>query len=77
MTSETTNGAGPTRVISCATAEVISDPADWMLGCMRGASDSMLNGVFDERRDEGISSEDLLNLVDRGLYNASKGPHLG
>jgi hypothetical protein len=29
--------------MSCAAADVMRDPADWMVGCMRGASDSMLN----------------------------------
>ena len=30
--------------MSCAAAEVISDPADRMAGCMRGASDSGSKG---------------------------------
>jgi hypothetical protein len=34
--------------MSCAAAEVIDDPADWMAGCMRGASDSKLNGESEE-----------------------------
>src|ERR1700761_7543277 len=53
--SQTTCGAGLTRVISCAAAEVTSDPADWMSGCMRGASDSRVNGVFDEGRTEELA----------------------
>ena len=34
--------------MSCAAAEVIDDPAEWMAGCMRGASDSKLNGESGE-----------------------------
>ena len=34
------SGAGLTRVMSWAAAEVMSCPADCMAGCMRGASDS-------------------------------------
>ena len=37
------SGAGRTRVMSCDAAEVIRAPADWIAGCMRGASDSKLN----------------------------------
>ena len=43
-TSSTVIGAGLTSVISCAAADVMSNPADCMAGCMRGASDSKLNG---------------------------------
>ena len=41
--SKMVSGAGLTSVMSCAAAEVIRDPADWIAGCMRGASDSRLN----------------------------------
>lgn len=41
--SKTVSGAGLTSVTSCAAAEAMSDPADKMAGCMRGASDSKLN----------------------------------
>jgi hypothetical protein len=41
--STSVSGAGLTRVMSCAAADVMSAPADWMEGCMRGASDSRLN----------------------------------
>ena len=41
--SKMVSGAGLTSVMSCAAAEVIRDPADWIEGCMRGASDSRLN----------------------------------
>jgi len=41
--SKSVTGAGLTSVISCAAAEVMSDPADRMAGCMRGASVSRLN----------------------------------
>jgi hypothetical protein len=34
--------------MSCAAAEVISDPADRIAGSMRGASDSRLNGSSGE-----------------------------
>ena len=34
--------AGLASDISCAAADVMSDPADWMSGCMRGASDLRL-----------------------------------
>lgn len=34
--------------MSCVAAAVISDPADWMAGCMSGASDSKLNVEFEE-----------------------------
>jgi hypothetical protein len=35
--------AGLTSVKSCPAADAISEPADRMAGCMRGASDSGLN----------------------------------
>ena len=41
--STSVSGAGLTSVVSCAAADVMSAPADWMEGCMRGASDSGLN----------------------------------
>jgi|SRR6266702_391259 len=70
-TSRTTNGAGLTSVMSCAAAEVMSDPADCMLGCMRGASDSRLNGAFDEGKTKALalttasilSTEDCMMLA--------------
>jgi hypothetical protein len=37
-TSKTVSGAGLTSVMSCAAADVMSDPADRMAGCIRGAS---------------------------------------
>jgi hypothetical protein len=40
--SKRVSGAGLTSVMSCAAAEVMSDPADRMAGCMRGASVSRL-----------------------------------
>ena len=43
ITSRSVSGAGLTRVMSCAAADVINDPADWMTGCMRGASVSRVN----------------------------------
>lgn len=43
MISTSVSGAGLTSVMSCAAADVMSAPADWMEGCMRGASDSRLN----------------------------------
>jgi hypothetical protein len=43
MVSKSVRGAGLTSVMSCAAAEVMSDPADKMAGCMRGASVSRLN----------------------------------
>jgi hypothetical protein len=46
--SKTVSGAGLTSVMSCAAADVMSDPADWMAGCMRGASDSRVNVEFGE-----------------------------
>jgi hypothetical protein len=48
MRSRSVRGAGRTSVMSCAAAEVINDPADWMAGCMRGTSDSGLNGESGE-----------------------------
>jgi len=41
--SKSVSGAGLTSVMSWAAAEVMSDPADRMAGCMRGASVSRLN----------------------------------
>ena len=41
--SSSVSGAGLTSVMSCAAADVMNNPADWMAGCMRGASDSKLN----------------------------------
>ena len=38
ITSKSVSGAGLTRVMSCAAADVMSAPADAMAGCMRGAS---------------------------------------
>ena len=38
--SSSVSGAGLTRVMSWAAADVMSCPADCMAGCMRGASDS-------------------------------------
>jgi hypothetical protein len=43
ITSRTVSGAGLTSVMSCAAADVMNDPADWMMGSMRGASVSRLN----------------------------------
>ena len=48
VTSSSVSGTGLTSVMSCAAAEVMSNPADWMAGCMRGASDSKLNCDFGE-----------------------------
>src|SRR5258708_16748738 len=42
MTSKSVSGAGLTSVMSCAAADVMSDPADRIDGCMRGASVSRL-----------------------------------
>jgi len=42
--SSIVRGAGLTSVMSCAAADVMSKPADCTVGCMRGASDSRLNG---------------------------------
>jgi hypothetical protein len=43
ITSRSVSGAGLTSVMSCAAADVMNDPADWMTGSMRGASVSRLN----------------------------------
>ena len=40
VVSSSVSGAGLTRVMSWAAADVMSSPADCMAGCMRGASDS-------------------------------------
>ena len=48
VTSRIVIGAGRTRVMSWAAAEVIIDPANRMVGSMRGASDSKLNGKSGE-----------------------------
>jgi hypothetical protein len=40
--SRRVNGAGLTSVMSCPAADAMSEPADWMAGCMRGASVSRL-----------------------------------
>ena len=48
MISRSVSGAGRTSVMSCAAAEVINDPADRTAECMRGASDSRLNGKSGE-----------------------------
>lgn len=42
MISKSDSGAGLTSAVSCAAADVMSDPADRIAGCMRGASDSRL-----------------------------------
>src|SRR5712691_3499230 len=44
MMSFRARGVGLTRVMSCAAADVMSNPADCIPGCMRGASDSRLYG---------------------------------
>lgn len=41
--SRTERGAGLTRAKSCVAADVMSDVADWIAGCLCGASDSGLN----------------------------------
>ena len=46
--SKSVSGAGLTSVMSCAAADVMSDPADAMAGCMRGASVSGLNVESEE-----------------------------
>ena len=48
ITSRSVSGAGLTRVMSWAAADVMNDPADWMTGCMRGASVSRLNVESEE-----------------------------
>ena len=40
--SRRVSGVGLTSVMSCPAADVISEPADRIAGCMRGASDSGL-----------------------------------
>jgi len=40
--------AGLASDMSCAAADVISDPAAWMSGCIRGASDSRLKVESEE-----------------------------
>ena len=42
ITSKSVRGAGLTSAVSCAAADAMSDPADAMAGCMRGASVSRL-----------------------------------
>ena len=37
------SGAGITSVMSCAAGDVLSEPADYMAGCMRDASESRPN----------------------------------
>jgi hypothetical protein len=43
VVSMSMSGVGLTSVINCAAAEVMSDPAERMAGCMRGSSVSKLN----------------------------------
>ena len=46
--SKSVSGAGLTSVMSCAAADVMSDPADKTAGCMRGASVSRLKVESEE-----------------------------
>jgi len=55
ITSMTVSGAGLTRVASCAAADVISELAEWMSGCMRGASDSKVNDEPAEGRTKELA----------------------
>jgi hypothetical protein len=71
-------GAGLTSVMSCAAAAVMSNPADCMAGCMRGASDSRLNGESGEGKAKELaavtasicSTEDCIMLA--RVFNSAK-----
>jgi len=56
ITSKTVSGAGLTIIVSCAAAEVMRDPADKMSGCMRGVSDSGLNGESEEGKAKELEA---------------------
>lgn len=55
MVSMSVTGAGLTSVMSCDAAEVMSDPADWIAGCMRGASDSRPNVESGEGKEKELA----------------------
>jgi hypothetical protein len=64
--------------MSCAAAAVIKDPADWMAGCMRGASDSKLNGESGDGKLKelavtaaSICSTDDCMMLERALRSAN------
>ena len=64
--------------MSCAAAEVISDPAERMAGCMRGASDSRLKGESGEGKLRelvitafSICSTDDCMMLARALNSAN------
>jgi len=55
ITSKTVSGVGLTSVTSCAAADVISELAEWMSGCMRGASDSNVNDEPEDGRTKELA----------------------
>ncbi len=77
MTSISVSGAGLTSIMSCAAADVMSDPADRMAGCMRGASVSGLNVESGEGKTKELavtaasicSTDDCMTLA-RALSSA-------
>lgn len=78
MMSCRARGVGLTRVMSCAAADVMSNPADCMPGCMRGASDSRLYGDSGEGKVKELavttcsicSIDDCMMLA--RLFNSTK-----
>ena len=48
ITSRNVNGAGLTSVMNWAVADVMNNLVDWMMGCMRSASVSMLDVESEE-----------------------------
>jgi hypothetical protein len=78
MVSCRARGVGLTRVMSCAAADVMSNPADCMPGCMRGASDSKLYGDSGEGKLKELavttcsicSTDDCMMLA--RLFNSIK-----
>ena len=72
------NGAGLTSDVSCAVADVMTDPAESIEGCMRGVSDSRVNVEFGEGNvkelaltSASICSTDVSMILARAFISAT------
>ena len=71
MISLSVSGAGLTSVMSWDAAEVMSAPADWMSGCIRGASDSRVNVEFGEGKVKEFAETTVsICLIDDCMMSA-------
>jgi len=77
ITSKTVSGAGLTSVTSCATEGVISELAEWISGCMRGATDSKVNDEPEKGRTKELAvTTASICSIDRRLYDVGEGLQL-